>query len=271
MRTIAHISDLHFGRIEPATLPALRNALEDLQPDVLAVSGDITQRARRDEFIAARDYLKTLPGEPIIVPGNHDVPLFNVFARWLSPLAHYRRYISDDLQPGYTDREVAVLGVNTARSLTWKDGRINKHQVEAACERFRGTGDALRVLVAHHPFDTQDAARSRNIVGRADMAMMHFASCKVDVILTGHLHAGGTSASGLRYKGLGHSTLFVQAGTATSRRTRGAPNMWNLVRVNGRNLTVESWSWVAAEERFTMSGADIFQSSPDGWAKSQNA
>lgn len=271
MRTIAHISDLHFGRIEPATLPALRNALEDLQPDVLAVSGDITQRARRHEFIAARDYLKTLPGEPIIVPGNHDVPLFNVFARWLSPLAHYRRYISDDLQPGYTDREVAVLGVNTARSLTWKDGRINKQQVETACERFRGTGDALRVLVAHHPFDTEDAARSRNIVGRADMAMMHFASCKVDVILTGHLHAGGTSASGLRYKGLGHSTLFVQAGTATSRRTRGAPNMWNLLRVNGRNLTVESWSWVAAEERFTMSGADIFQSGPDGWARSQNA
>lgn len=269
MRTIAHISDLHFGRIEPATLPALREALDALRPDVLAVSGDLTQRARKAQFIAARDFLNTLPGVPIIVPGNHDVPLFNLFARWLSPLGNYRRFISDDLQPCHVDPEVAVLGINTARSLTWKDGRINRQQVEAACERMRmAAPDAVRVLVAHHPFDAADAARSRDIVGRADMAMMHFASCKVDVILTGHLHAGRTSASGLRYKGLGHSTLFVQAGTATSRRRRGVPNMWNLVRINGRDITVEIWSWVAAERRFAPAGADLFKSGPEGWARS---
>ena len=272
MRTIAHISDLHFGRIEPATLPALTDALQTLKPDVLAVSGDLTQRARKREFIEARDFLQQLPGVPIVVPGNHDVPLFNLVARWLSPLGNYRRYISDDLEPYYADTQVVVQGVNTARSLTWKDGRINRDQVEAICDRLRKAApDAMRVLVAHHPFDTEHASGSRDIVGRAGMAMAHFAACKVDVILTGHLHAGRTSASGLRYKGLGHSTLFVQAGTATSRRTRGGSNMWNLVRVDGRDIAVESWNWEAGRSRFVLSGADIFRSGPHGWEKSQNA
>ncbi len=270
MRTIAHISDLHFGQIEPATLPALTAALHAEKPDVLAVSGDLTQRARKHEFIAARQFLDDLPGAPIIVPGNHDVPLFNVLSRWLSPLDNYRRYICNDLQPFFADQEIAVLGVNTARSLTLKDGRINRQQVESSCEKLRGCKHGvMRVIVAHHPFDATEA-QAGAIVGRADMAMEQFAGCKVDIILTGHLHMSSARESSVRYKNLGHSTLIVQAGTATSKRTRGAPNMWNLIRIDQGKITLDSWGWLPREERFSVFSTDVFHRSPNGWTKLPN-
>ena len=137
MRTIAHISDLHFGRTDAVVVAGLREAVVAAQPDLVVVSGDLTQRARRHEFEEARDFLATLPEPQIVVPGNHDVPLYNAFARWLRPLARYRRYIGDETQALYTDDEITVLGINTARALTLKNGRINNSQVVRACGIFR--------------------------------------------------------------------------------------------------------------------------------------
>ena len=135
MRTIVHLSDLHFGRIDPALPPALLRAAVEAAPDLVVVSGDLTQRARVAEFKAAARFLETLPAPQLTVPGNHDVPLYNVLQRWLTPLDRYRRYITRDLAPFYQDAEIAVLGVNTARALTFKDGRINRLQIEAGMQR----------------------------------------------------------------------------------------------------------------------------------------
>src|SRR4030095_274047 len=129
MRTIVHLSDLHFGRIDPAVVAPLIETIRQIKPDLVAVSGDLTQRARSHQFEEARAFLDELPKPQIVVPGNHDVPLHNVFARFLEPLTKYRRYITDDLQPVYEDEEVAIVGVNTARSLVFKGGRINESQV----------------------------------------------------------------------------------------------------------------------------------------------
>ncbi len=130
MRTIAHLSDIHFGRVDPLLVPPLIRAVNQSKPDLVAVSGDLTQRARSHQFKQAREFLDALPRPQIVVPGNHDVPLYNIFARFVEPLDKYRRYISDDLRPFYHDDEIAVLGVNTARSLTIKGGRINERQIE---------------------------------------------------------------------------------------------------------------------------------------------
>ena len=116
MRTLVHLSDLHFGRVDPALLSPLRALVEHLEPDVVVVSGDLTQRARSAQFQQARVFLDSLPGPQIVVPGNHDVPLYNVFSRFLTPLVKYRRHVTDDLSPEYVDEEIAVLGINTARS-----------------------------------------------------------------------------------------------------------------------------------------------------------
>jgi predicted MPP superfamily phosphohydrolase len=124
MRTIVHLSDLHFGRVNPALIDPLITTVREVGPDLVAISGDLTQRARSYQFRQARAFLDALPKPQIVVPGNHDVPLHNIFARFFEPLTKYKRYITDDLQPVYQDEEMVIVGVNTARSLVFKGGRV---------------------------------------------------------------------------------------------------------------------------------------------------
>jgi 3',5'-cyclic AMP phosphodiesterase CpdA len=271
LRTIAHISDLHFGRVDCATLPALTAAITKAKPDVVAVSGDLTQRARSREFAAARRFLETLPTPQIIVPGNHDIPLYNVFKRWLSPLRNYRRYISENLAPFYADEEIAILGINTARSFTFKNGRINADQVASSCKRLAQLRDSgVRIVVSHHPFDMLKPDDDSDIVGRASMAMGEFARCKVDVILTGHLHVSRISNSASRYDLPGYSALFIQAGTATSLRQRGELNAWNLIRIERDAVTVDCFSWNKESGGFAAVKTDKFVRSSAGWAAAED-
>src|SRR5687767_83793 len=128
MTTIAHLSDLHFGRHDPVLADVLVTQLGKTRPDLIVISGDLTQRARRSQFAAARDFLRRLPGPVLIVPGNHDVPLYDVMRRFLQPLGRYRRYICADLEPFFCDSQIAVLGINTARSATFSNGRISYEQ-----------------------------------------------------------------------------------------------------------------------------------------------
>src|SRR4051794_12900869 len=129
MRTLVHLSDLHFGRTDPAVIEPLLDTVRAIAPHVVVVSGDLTQRARSAEFEEARRFLAALPSPQIVVPGNHDVPLYNVFKRTLRPLAGFARYITTDLSPAYADGEIAILGINTARSMVIKNGRINEQQI----------------------------------------------------------------------------------------------------------------------------------------------
>src|SRR4051794_10715719 len=136
MRRILHLSDIHFGRVDESLLAPLSEIARTLEPHLVAVSGDLTQRARTAEFQAAKAFLDTLPRPQIVVPGNHDIPLHNLLERFRNPLSKFRRYITPDLSPSYIDDEVAVVGVNTARSLVIKGGRINESQIAWVREKF---------------------------------------------------------------------------------------------------------------------------------------
>lgn len=266
MRTIAHISDLHFGRINPLLPPALRAALLQAQPDVVVVSGDLTQRARRAEFVQAREFLDTLPFPQVVVPGNHDVPLHDVMRRWLAPLEKYRHHIGSDIEPFYADGEVAIQGLSTARSLTWKNGRINRVQVERTCTKLSGTGpDVTRIVVTHHPFDLPGEKHDGSLVGRAEMAITAFTKCRVDMILSGHFHIGHAGNWGQRYPALGHGAILVQAGTATSTRQREEANSWNLIRIDRPDVTIERQTWDPEREGFATTLRDTFQLGEGGW------
>src|SRR5215216_51557 len=267
MRTIVHLSDLHFGRVNPSLLDPLLTVVREVAPDLVAISGDLTQRARSYQFQQARSFLDALPKPQTVVPGNHDIPLHNLFARFLEPLTKYKRYITDDLQPVYEDEEVAIVGVNTARSLVVKGGRINETQVGRLRDKFCSLGSGVvKAVVTHHPFDLPEGHDERDLLGRAKMAMTGLADCGADLFLAGHLHISHTGHT-KRYNIRGHSALVVQAGTATSTRERGEANSFNLVRIVYPAIIVERLTWNPVIKSFAVSTSEHFEHTEKGWIR----
>jgi 3',5'-cyclic AMP phosphodiesterase CpdA len=257
-RTIVHLSDLHFGRDDPHVVAGLRDAVIALSPDVLAVSGDLTQRARRTEFQRARAFLDTLPFPRIVVPGNHDVPLFNLAARVFDPLGGYTRHITGDLEPCFADDVVWMAGVDTTRPERWKSGRIRQITRDRLHELLtRAVPDSVKVLVAHHPFEVPEGN-----AGATD-TLSALTGAGIDVVLTGHLHASYTGHTAHRYRIAGRSAVVVEAGTASSTRVREESNAFNVLRVARDRIEVEQRQWDG--RAFGPSDTQQFTHSESGW------
>ncbi|MFL6274375.1 MAG: metallophosphoesterase family protein [Blastocatellia bacterium] len=268
MRTLVHLSDLHFGRVDPAIIAPLIETINGIKPDLVAVSGDLTQRARSEQFQQARDFLDALPAPQVVVPGNHDMPLHNVFVRFAAPFEKYRRYIGDNLEPVYEDDEMVVMGINTARRLTIKDGRVNRRQIAEMRERLCRYSDAvMKIIVTHHPFDLPEGAAAGDRVGRALMALEALAECGADMFLAGHLHLGHTGKTAMRYPAGDRNAIVVQAGTATSTRGRGELNSFNLIRIEADNVAIERMAWQVERLAFAVASIDRFHNTPAGWER----
>ena len=269
MKKIVHLSDLHFGRIDAGLVEPLVEAVNEAEPSLVVVSGDLTQRARSRQFEEARAFLDRLPKPQVVVPGNHDVPLYDVVERFARPLDKWRRFISEEVEPIYEDEEMVVAGINTARSLTSKYGRVNEQQVSTLRERLcKHPEGVLKVIVTHHPFDVPEDADEREIVGRARMAMETFAACGADLLLAGHMHVSQTGRTAERYKIQGHSALFVQAGTATSTRGRGESNSFNVIRLKHPHIQVERRIWQPESSVYARANAETFRHTPEtGWER----
>jgi 3',5'-cyclic AMP phosphodiesterase CpdA len=267
MRTLVHLSDLHFGTVRQEIVMPVLSLIERIQPDVVAVSGDLTQRARKEQFVAAREFLDAVRFPKIVVPGNHDIPLYNLFARFVLKLTRYRRYISDELEPFYSDPEIAVLGINTARSATFKGGRVNSQQVRHMRERLGSLTGVTKIVVTHHPFDLPEAYPDKALVGRARSAMQQLTGLGIDLFLAGHLHIGLSEPTALRFKISGRSPLMIQAGTALSARVRGEANSFNVIRIQHPNISVSRLTWRSDLKVFVSTHADYFRHTEAGWAR----
>jgi 3',5'-cyclic AMP phosphodiesterase CpdA len=253
MRTLAHISDVHFGRIDWPVLEGLLADLNERKPSVLVLSGDLTQRARGCQYRQAAEFLTRLPTPQIVVPGNHDIPLYDVARRFFLPLQKYRKYITADLRPSYQDEEIAILGINTARPFTfslhgfWKDGEVSAEQLVDIRTRAKDWPKELfKIVVTHHPFIPPPDAARVEIVHGAKQALVTMEQCGIDMLLAGHLHMGYHGDVRTHHEATKRSILSVQAGTATSTRRRGKPNAYNWITIDRDLVIIEVRAWAGS-------------------------
>lgn len=258
MVTIAHISDLHFGREVPEVVEALAAELNHAPPDLMAVSGDLTQRARVREYQAARRFLDRLPQPLLVVPGNHDVPV-NPFRRFFSPWTHWQRWISSQLEPVIHAEHFCAVGVNSARRagmyFDWSRGRINLEQLEQAEAAFGTCQKELHIVVAHHPFLLTEASSHRRTISRGKLALPRLLKADVDLILGGHVH--------LAFSGAVEGIVVAQTGTSLSSRLKGEPNSYNRIRANDEVIEIDNMVW--QQSRFICAGTARFRKESGKW------
>lgn len=247
MNTLAHISDLHFGAERTEVVEALVEDLVALAPTVVAVSGDLTQRARRAQFAAARRFLDRIPSPKLVVPGNHDIPLFDLVSRFAWPLARFRSYIQQDVNPFFSTPDLVVMGMNTARSTSSQQGRISLAQIDGLRRRLEAIpAHVLKVVVTHHSFLPPPGDTSPQLVERADLALRAAEAGGVDLLLAGHLHRGYTGDVRTHHTGIRRAILVAHAGTATSHRLREEANSYNLIRLARDRIGVSVRVWDGA-------------------------
>jgi 3',5'-cyclic AMP phosphodiesterase CpdA len=249
MPRLIHLSDLHFGAHDPRLVDAVEEQVNADKPDLVVISGDLTQRAKTEQFKEACRFLERLrdAGHDVLaVPGNHDIPLYDVLRRFLSPLMRYRRYIDDTLCPFIELPGVAVLGINTARSLTFSDGRVSHEQMDFIRESFARTDPKMfRVLVTHHPMfalPVGDGPELGKAIGRQEHALDAIAEAGIDMLFAGHNHRPSTHDAADLVTRAG-SALVIQAGTATSVRLRGEEQSFNRIQIDGDDVAVTEISW----------------------------
>ncbi len=216
------VGDTHFGTVDPQVLDALMRDLREAPPTLVIIAGDLTQRARRSEFRAARAFIASLPSPAIAIPGNHDLPLFDLPRRMLRPYARFRHYISAELEPVAIVDSVGVVGVNATRRLRHKHGVIDRTHVERAARRVRRMDRPFRVVAAHQPLAALHADDEHNVARGGPRAIEQWLDAGADLFVGGHVHRGYCLAVGRERRG-----ILVQAGTAVStRRRHGLPNSY---------------------------------------------
>lgn len=248
MRTIFHISDVHFG---PPHLPKVSEGVLDFiechRPDMVVLSGDLTQRARPEQFQQARAFVDRIPVPTLVVPGNHDVPMYRVWERVFSPFGCYRKYFSEDLEPVYQDDELLVVGINTAFNWTIKEGRIKLRRLLEVAEIFERAPETLfKVVVAHHHLIPPPNFGTQRVLGNAYEAIDLFSSVGVDLILSGHQHQTYIGNSEEFYPKGRPPVVILHSGTTTSSRGRGGErekNSCNWIRVDDRSMVVSHYRW----------------------------
>lgn len=273
MARLVHLSDLHFGAHDDRIVDAVLSEVDTAAPDLVIISGDFTQRAKTEQYQEACLFLEKLRDaghETLAVPGNHDVPLYDVFRRFLSPLARYKKYIDDTLCPWHRLEGVSVLGLNTARSLTIKDGRINSEQRDFVCRHFADAPEGdLKVLVTHHPLfalPVSDEGILGRPIGRQEKALDVVNELGIDLLLAGHNHRASTHhARDLVTRAGG--ALVVQAGTATSVRLREEEQSFNLLEVEPGSMTLGLKRWTG--DRFESAEPTRFVKEGGHWSRAQ--
>jgi 3',5'-cyclic AMP phosphodiesterase CpdA len=259
MSVLLQISDPHFGTEQPAVMEALLCMVREQTPDVVVLSGDITQRARRAQFRAARGFVDRLAvPATLVLPGNHDIPLFNLVARIFFPYANYQYAFGAALEPVLESADLLVIGVNTTRPSRHIDGEVSADQIKRVAQHLRrATRRQLRIVVTHQPVHVTRPAEKKNLLHGHHTAVREWANAGADLIMGGHIHLPYVRPLSERFSDLARNVWVVQAGTAVSTRVRyDAPNSINLIRYSPtdqpRRCVAERWDYAASAHRFAL-------------------
>ena len=269
MPKIIHLSDLHFGAHDPVIVTAVEKRLDHEDADLVVISGDFTQRAHTDQFKEAGEFVERVRKaghEVLAVPGNHDVPLYDVFRRFLSPLTRYKKFIDETLCPFIQIDGAAVLGINTARSLTFKNGHVSHEQMDHIRKTFADTDlHQPRILVTHHPLfalPVGDGPKLSHLMEDQQDALTAIADAGVDLLLAGHNHRASINDAAALVHGSGKA-LVIQAGTATSTRVRGEEQSFNRIEIDEHGVRVTVQRWNGSE--FHSGDSEFFKRIDDQW------
>jgi 3',5'-cyclic AMP phosphodiesterase CpdA len=265
-RIVLHCSDLHFGRgfrQEPAA--KLLEQAQRLSPAAVVVSGDLTMRARAGQFLAAREFLRQLPAPLVVIPGNHDIPLYHVLLRLTNPFRNYRRHI-EDLNAAPLDLgTVAIFAMNTINPWMHQKGRIRESQLHRLREWAAGTGAGKwRVAVVHQQFANTADNRRPGVYRRPENLLREFSDAGVHLVLHGHVHASGVKTAGEFFPGSGLPTVVSAAGTASSGRLRGGAErvyQFNLVEFGTDGFSITPYNWNPSMRDFAAGEPKAFERS----------
>lgn len=258
MTVLLQISDPHFGTERVPVVDALVALARQQRPDLFVLSGDVTQRARPAQFQAARAFMDRLGGLVLAVPGNHDLPLFDLWTRLRRPYGRHMAAFGTDLEPVHASPDLLVVGVNTTRVWRHRHGEVSAHQVDRVARTLASAGAAqLRVVVVHQPVAVTRTEDVPNRLRGHAAALQRWAAAGADLVMGGHIHLPYVMALQALH-GLARPMWAVQAGTAVSSRVRAnVPNSVNLLRWGaeageGRCL-IEQWDYTDAHRAFARS------------------
>lgn len=263
MSTLLQISDAHFGTEQELVVSALRALSEHLEPELVVFSGDITQRARRAQFEAGRQFAQALRRPLVAIPGNHDIPLYNIFARMFWPYGNYVRAFGSELEPEFESEGMLVVCTNTTRPRRHKDGEISPEQIARVSDRLqRSSAQQMRIVVTHQPVHVIREEDEENLLHGHEAAVRAWSQAGADIVMGGHIHLPYVRPLSDRFQKLSRKIWCVQAGTATSWRIRGQiPNSVNVLKHAPGELvaSVERWDFEASSNAFRCISTELLQ------------
>jgi 3',5'-cyclic AMP phosphodiesterase CpdA len=263
MHCILHISDIHAGHVfRPELADLVINEADQINPDVIVISGDLVQHEYADQYRRARRFLDRFHHPLIVVPGNHDVPFRNIFARFFNPLGMFRQYIEPDPHPFFQKGELAVLGLNSTRSFTIKGGQLGPEELDVARQRLKPLPpNVCRVVVAHHHFAPPPGFGSQSVIADAKGAIQVMEECGVELILSGHMHVAYIGNTLDFFPTSRKGIIIVQSGTTTSARGKArerGKNSYNIIRVHEHHISITHHLYDSAARQFLPMSRHLF-------------
>lgn len=263
MQKIIHISDIHFGKEDEGIVNALSTKINEIEPEIIVVSGDLTQRAKHQEYQKAKYFLNKLDFPQVVIPGNHDIPLYNLFERIINPFRKFNQYFPNFRR--YENDELSIVGLNSVRNLRWKSGKLTIDHIENNAAELKKKDKAkLNIVVMHHNLLLLPSSKESEKNFRTKLIQKWIYDNKIDLILFGHDHKSMIKPILFNDDNI-FDFILIQAGSATSTRRRGSTNNFNLITFDNSVIQISVQTYI--ENKFETSLEYKYIKPTLGWGK----